>query len=173
MMTPRYLRTAGLIAATVLALDQATKVWARSALKVCAEPRPSVCDHVQLAGSLELVRIRNAGSVYGFAQGLWLWPFVAALALVVILWLPRWSGASFGMAVGAGLMMGGALGNLVDRIASGGVTDFIGWDLGPSAGFSANLADATLVVGTALTTLALYRGLFRVPPAGPRAPSLR
>ena len=157
------MRTAALVAAIVLAVDQATKAWARSELPACVRPRGTTCGHVPVAGLLELVRIRNAGSAYGFSQGLWVWPVLAAFSLVVIVWLPRVSGPSAGMAVGTGLLLAGALGNLVDRVVLGGVTDFIGFDLGGSAGFSANLADLALVVGTVLATAALARGLFGKP----------
>lgn len=127
-------------AAGVVAADQLTKALVRASFGV-GESVPVV------DGVLWLTRVQNAGAAFGVLTGQ-RWAFVA-IGLAVLAgvgwalvrahpahWLPR---------TGLALVAGGALGNLVDRVALGTVTDFI--DLGWFPVF--NLADVALDVGVA------------------------
>ena len=135
----------------VLLIDQASKAAARSTLTLC-EPSPvSACERFRVAGVLELVRVRNGGSALGFGQGMTLWLVMALLGLVVVAAYLRGRRDRL-LLVGAGLQLGGALGNLLDRVTVGGVTDFI--HTGPVV---LNLADLALLVGAALGTFTLAR----------------
>ncbi|MCX7750203.1 MAG: signal peptidase II, partial [Candidatus Bipolaricaulota bacterium] len=103
----------------VVALDQGTKAWAARALPL-GVPRPLVGDF------LRLTRVHNPGGAFGLFPGS-TEAFIAVSGVVVagllglLLW-GRWRGLP---AVGGALLLGGALGNLVDRLRWGYVLDFL------------------------------------------------
>lgn len=131
----------GAIAATVVVADQVTKAIARSSL--------ALNDSVPVIdGVLWLTRVHNTGAAFGILRGQqWLLIAVASLVLAVIAWtvvkVPLQSGL---VRAGLALVFGGAVGNLIDRVVLGGVTDF--FDLGWFPVF--NVADIALDVGVAL-----------------------
>ncbi|WP_053715520.1 signal peptidase II [Saccharothrix sp. NRRL B-16348] len=141
------------IAPLVLALDLVTKIIAVENLEG-REP-------IELFGGLlYLPLIRNTGAAFGLAEG---WTVILALiasgVVVFILWIARRL-RSVGWAVGLGLVLGGAMGNLVDRIfrgpgpLRGGVVDFISV-LDPWGNFFPvfNLADSAICVGGGVIVL--------------------
>ncbi len=128
-------RAAG-VAALVLGADQITKALVRATIE-----RGEV---VELVVGLGLVNARNRGIAFGLFSGAGPWlALIVGIAMLVLVaafathadtplaWLP------------GGLLLGGALGNLVDRIREGAVTDFI--DLPSWPAF--NLADSAITVG--------------------------
>lgn len=128
-------RAAG-VAALVLGADQITKALVRATIE-----RGEV---VELVVVLGLVNARNRGIAFGLFSGAGPWlALIVGIAMLVLVaafathadtplaWLP------------GGLLLGGALGNLVDRIREGAVTDFI--DLPSWPAF--NLADSAITVG--------------------------
>ena len=131
-------------AALVVALDQATKGILRGAL----EPG----EHRDLILGFELNRVTNSGIAFGAldgaADGIVLAVTAAALALIVG-WFTV-AGDRRGMWVGVGLLVGGALGNLIDRIRIDAVTDFIDPPLWPAF----NLADVAITAGVVVLALA-------------------
>ena len=142
-MTPSRL---GLAAALVtLVLDQATKLWLLFGLDLpLREP-------VRLAPFLDLIVVWNRGISYGLFQqnselGRWLLIVVSLVAaLGLALWIRRTSGRL--LAVALGLIIGGALGNVVDRFAYGAVFDFIHVHVGSFSWYVFNVADAAIVAG--------------------------
>ena len=140
------------IAAGVLLVGEATKSLARAALTLCTSSSES-CERIDLPGGLELVRVVNEGSGLGFRQGWWLWIVLAVAGLLLVLaYAHRGGRVVFPLALGAGLQLGGAAGNLLDRALFGGATDFIA-----VGAVVINLADVALFVGTALATIGLLR----------------
>nr|WP_243859372.1 signal peptidase II [Amycolatopsis arida] len=143
----------GLVALVVLALDVATKVLATATL----EGRAPV---EVLGGLVYLQLVRNPGAAFSMATGMtWLLTIVAMAVVVAIVWLARRL-RSTGWAIGLGLVLAGALGNLVDRIfrapgpLRGHVVDFVSvfapnGDVWPVF----NVADSAIVVGAALIVL--------------------
>ncbi|MEU4762978.1 signal peptidase II [Actinosynnema sp. NPDC023794] len=141
------------IAPLVLALDLVTKIIAVENL----EGREPI---ELLGGLLYLPLIRNTGAAFGLAEG---WTVILALiasgVVVFILWIARRL-RSVGWAIGLGLVLGGAMGNLVDRIfrgpgpLRGGVVDFISV-LDPWGNFFPvfNLADSAICVGGGVIVL--------------------
>jgi signal peptidase II len=133
------------VTALVVALDQASKAAVRNSI-VPGETR-SVLPGVQL------VNTRNHGVAFGFLPGrhlaVSLLVGVALLVLVVyfarhldkpLIWLPT------------GMLLGGAFGNIVDRLRAGSVTDFVKLPLGwPPF----NLADACITIGVLLLFLSI------------------
>jgi signal peptidase II len=148
------------VAAVVLALDQATKAWAVATL---GDGRV-----IDLVGSLRLRLAVNYGSAFSLADGRG--PLISLLALVVVGILLRTGRHAThpGMAVALGLVLGGAIGNLVDRAAregdgllGGGVVDFVDLQWWPVF----NLADSAIVVGAVLIFALQWRE------AGPERPA--
>ncbi len=132
----RLLILAVLAAAAVLAVDQATKALVRAGMERG--------DSDPILPGLKLVNVRNTGVAFGFlSDGGALVAAVTAVALAALLvffvlnrrrplaWLP------------VGLLLGGAVGNLIDRVAEGSVTDFIDLPLWPAF----NVADMAITFG--------------------------
>ncbi|MBI4289712.1 MAG: signal peptidase II [Chloroflexi bacterium] len=154
MNTKTLAARAGVLAALALAADQATKTYVRYAIALCPAPPLSACDRLDVVGPVGLVRVENAGSVFGYSQGLGVWVLVALLGLLLIpLYMRKLPRATRLAAVAAGLQAGGALGNLADRLVHGGVADFIDAGWGPVF----NLADVFIVAGMALAARLLLR----------------
>ncbi|MCC2335185.1 signal peptidase II [Cellulomonas wangsupingiae] len=150
----RLLRALVAITLSVLALDQLTKVWAVATL----EPRV----RTELLGDLfGLQLVRNPGAALSIATGLtWVLTLVAVVVVVVIVRVSRRIG-SWGWAVALGLLLGGAVGNLVDRMVRepgpfrGHVIDFLAYgDL-----FVGNVADIAIVVAAGLVVWLTARGI--------------
>lgn len=141
-----------IVALLVVAVDQATK-WA-------------IVEWVQLYGKvpmnsfMNLTHQQNAGAAFSFlagASGWQRWFFVVlatgvSTVIAVWLWRIRAEGPLVLMA-GLSLVLGGAIGNLIDRIRLGYVTDFIQVWFGNWAFPSFNVADAAISVGAALLVI--------------------
>jgi signal peptidase II len=143
------------IALLVLVLDQASKAWARSALT----PGHEV---TVIPGWLWFRLASNTGATLGLGSGHN--ELFAALALIIIvaiavLALRDAVGGALGIAA-LGAVAGGAVGNLVDRVRLGGVTDFIEVHLWPT---DFNPADAAIRLGVVLFLLALLLDWTRRP----------
>ncbi len=155
---PRRLALFSGTAAVALALDVITKVIAVELL----EGRDPVR---LLGGALYLVLYRNPGAAFSLATGLtWLLTLIAIVVVIAIIRLaPRLR--SPGWAVGLGLVLGGALGNLVDRLfrspapLRGHVVDFLSL-LAPDGSVWPvfNLADTAIVSGGILLVLLALLG---------------
>lgn len=145
-------------AALVLAADQITKAVAVATLEGSAPAR-------LLGGALYLDLHRNPGAAFSLATGFtWLFTLVAIGVVVVIIRLaPRLR--SVGWAVGLGLILGGAAGNLCDRLfrapgpLRGHVVDFVSV-FGPNAEYFPifNIADSGISVGGVLLVLLALLG---------------
>ena len=136
------------VAVVALALDQATKTWA---LERLAGREP-----LHVLGSLQLALAFNSGVAFSLGQGsgLVIVPVAVAVVLVVVYVARSLSGRLAATAVG--LVVGGAVGNLVDRLVrghDGAVVDFIDLQWWPVF----NLADAAIVVGGVLLALCSLR----------------
>jgi signal peptidase II len=138
-------------AAIVLLLDQALKLWLLFAFDLASR------GIVRLTPFLDLVLVWNRGISYGMfqqdgAMGQWVLLALTALAVVALLvWLTR--AESRVLVVSLGLIVGGAVGNAIDRLAYGAVADFALLHL-TTTSFSFkwyvfNLADAAIVAGVA------------------------
>jgi signal peptidase II len=148
-------RVVVLVAVAVLALgiDVLTKVLAVAKL----EGNPPVR---LVGGALYLVVIRNSGAAFSMATGLtWVLSLIALGVAVAIGWIaPRLR--SVGWAIGLGLVLAGALGNLIDRIfrapgpLRGHVVDFLSLFSNDGSGWAIfNIADSCICVGGALIVL--------------------
>ena len=147
------------IVATV-AIDQISKQWAEASL--------ALGDPVDLLPILTLYRIHNPGIAFSFLAGLGGLPLIvitlAVIAVVLWFWWTAEDGGRWAT-VGYALIIGGALGNLVDRVLHGHVVDFLLLHVGDRTLFVFNLADAALTAGPAIL-IVVYLLAGRKPPPG-------
>jgi len=144
------------LAALVLVADQLTKAWLTSFLAPGESVR--VVDDL-----LRLVHGQNAGGLFGLLQGQAL-PF-ALVSLVVVGLIVGYharSGRNPYLSVTLGLLLGGALGNLLDRLRLGYVVDFVDAGIGSVRWYTFNVADAAISLAILLLLAAsLFPSLAR------------
>lgn len=146
-MTQRgtLIRLAG-IAVVVLALDQATKI--------AVERELTRGESLSVLGPLDFTLTYNDGIAFGIASGAG--PLVilfALVALVALGWFVASAPPGWPTAVAGGLILGGALGNLVDRLTRGEVVDFVSLPAWPAF----NLADVSITVGVVALAVIVIR----------------
>lgn len=145
--------TAAITALVVVLADQVTKLAIVARFQRGEEI--DVLGHVLRVG-----HARNSGAVFGIMRGAGnyfaVFSFVAAAIVVVIMYLAR--KASPPVRIGLGLVLGGAVGNLIDRLRYGAVVDFI--DIGATDAIrwpSFNVADLAITIGVVMLILASLR----------------
>lgn len=125
------------LAAVVFAADQITKEVVRRSMEVG--------DSYDIAPTLHLRRVVNEGIAFGFFPGNA--TVVAALTILALVAVSvammRVVAGNTPAALGAGMLLGGAAGNLIDRVMHGGVTDFIDFTWFPAF----NVADIGITIG--------------------------
>jgi len=135
------------IAAIVIILDQLTKAWIHQNLAYGEVYRPELW----LSNYARLVHVKNTGAAFGIFQNLGLvftlLPFV--ISAVILYAFPKIPRQDWLIRFAMGLYLGGAIGNLIDRLTLGYVTDFI--SVGNFAIF--NIADASLSSAAAIFIL--------------------
>ena len=141
-----------LMAALVIAIDQLTKAWVRANLAV-GESREIIPG---LGEWVRLLYIENTGAAFGmFQAGGLIFTIVAILVSIAIVYYSfRMQGDSWALRVILGLQLGGALGNLIDLLTIGPVTDFISFFSIWNAPIF-NVADASITTGVVLMILAM------------------
>lgn len=155
LLTPS-LRFGLCVAAAIVALDQVTK-WL--VLAILMQPAPHV---IEVAPFFNFVLVWNTGISFGVLSGVTEWmPYaLSVVAFGIMIYLILWLGRAerWLVAGGLGLVIGGAVGNVVDRLRFGAVADFLdvhafGWHF-----WAFNVADAAISIGVALL---IIDGLFR------------
>ncbi|MHB8772015.1 MAG: signal peptidase II [Syntrophales bacterium] len=143
------------IAGAVVLLDQLTKAWIMAALRV--HEGFSVVD-----GLFNIVHVRNPGAAFGFLAGASpvfrsvFFIAVTAVALFVIAQYLRTARVEERSLVSAlALIVGGAVGNLVDRVRFGEVVDFLDVYIGAHHWPAFNVADSAISVGAVLLAMIL------------------
>jgi signal peptidase II len=141
------------VSVAVIAADQATKALMLAAL------RPG--EQLAVTGFFSLTLAFNPGAAFSFLAGAdgwqrWLFALIAVIASGVILWLLRRGGTAF-YCLGLALVLGGALGNLWDRLAIGTVVDFLLFHYAGWAYPAFNVADSAITVGAAVLILDSFR----------------
>ncbi len=124
------------VAALAVALDQITKALVRG------DVAPG--ERIDLVAGVEIVRVANRGIAFGLLDDFGAAVLViAAVAFAILLGLFLISAERPGLWLPVGLLAGGAVGNLIDRIREGAVTDFIDPPRWPAF----NLADVEITIG--------------------------
>ncbi len=135
------------VSAGVVALDQLSKQVVRDVL---ASGRS-----IRVTPFFDLVLILNPGAAFSFLSSAAGWQRelfigIALAASVLIVYLMRKHAADRVFCLGLGLILGGAIGNVIDRVLLGGVVDFLYFHLGEYYWPAFNLADSAITCGAAL-----------------------
>jgi len=148
-MTHPQIRLGLAVATVTCVLDQAVKLWLIFIFDLGSR------GPVRIAPAIDLVLTWNTGISYGLfpqdaANGRWLLVAITLLAIVLLaIWLARTEARLTALALG--LIIGGALGNAIDRLAYGAVADFVLLNITTASSrydwYVFNLADAAIVAG--------------------------
>ena len=136
----------------IIVADQASKWWIRT--------RFDLYDRIEIVPWLHITRLHNTGAAFSFlsdAGGWQRWMFIGlalAVTLFIMIWLRRLprTGQTL-LAIALSLIVGGALGNVIDRTMLGYVVDFISVHRGTWYFPAFNVADSAISVGAALLIL--------------------
>ena len=136
------------LAAVVIGLDQYTKALATAELQYRVP--------VEITAWFDLMLAHNTGAAFSFlaSAGGWQRWFLAGVAMVVSvvvgIWLTRLKHSERMLGIALGLVLGGGLGNLIDRVSLGYVVDFISWHYNDWYWPAFNIADSAICVGAVL-----------------------
>ena len=145
------------LALGVIVLDQATKAWIVQHFRIY--------ESVHLLPVLDFTLMFNRGAAFSFlddASGWQKWLFVAlalGVGAAIVVWLRRLRARSQGLlCCSLTLILGGAIGNVIDRLRLGHVVDFISAHWGSEHYFPAfNVADSAITIGAILLLLDAWR----------------
>ena len=143
------------IAAVIVAADLATKALVQASL--------APGERIPVVPFADLVLVFNTGAAFSFLAGAGGWQrgffiAVAIAAVVLIVWLLGRHGGERLFCAGLALILGGAIGNLWDRIRLGHVVDFVLLHAGGWHFPAFNVADSAITIGAALLILDSLRG---------------
>ena len=142
------------ISTIVIALDLVTKHLIQSAF-VFGE-------QLKITSFFDLVHYHNEGAAFGFLNNAggwqkWFFTAISITATIVITYLIKKNSAQKLFCLGLALVLGGALGNLYDRVTLGYVVDFLNFHLNIHAFPAFNVADSSISVGVALLLLDSFK----------------
>ncbi|MDH4276408.1 MAG: signal peptidase II [Gammaproteobacteria bacterium] len=149
------LRLGLVIAAVIMIADQITKVMATNSLMLY-QPLP-------VMPMFNLTLMHNTGAAFSFLSeaGGWQRWFFTALAIgvsgVIIYWLRKMPATERWQGIGLALIMGGALGNVIDRIRLGYVVDFIQVYYDTYYWPAFNVADSAITIGAGILLVMSFR----------------
>jgi signal peptidase II len=148
MSTP--FKSGSLLALVVIILDQASKWWILT--DVMDPPR-----RIPVTGFFDLVLVFNRGVSFGIFGGAPSWAtalliaFALLLSLALCIWMWRADNLILGSALG--LVVGGAIGNVIDRFLHGAVVDFLDIHVAGYHWPAFNVADSAITIGVAFLIL--------------------
>jgi signal peptidase II len=155
MRMPKPFKQGLLLAALVIVLDQLSKLWLMGWFGVTG-PQDRVAA-VPVTGFFDLVAVWNKGVSFSLfsnhdGSGAWILSLVALVITgFMLVWLWRAQGRL--LVLGLGLVIGGALGNVIDRVRFGAVFDFLSFYYQSYAWPAFNVADSGISVGVGLLLL--------------------
>ena len=145
-----------IVAALIVTFDQLSKLWIRAHL--------ALGESLPLTDRLSLTYVGNTGSAFGLLANRTVLLIIIGIAslLIVLLFLRYLSQVTTLSMVSIGLVWGGAVGNFIDRLRFGYVTDFVYFRLWGSFYWPAfNVADTAIVVGVVVLIYSFYKsGVF-------------
>ena len=147
------------VALIIVVLDQWSKRYMSELLDLC---RPGLCEIIEISPVFKLILLHNSGAAFSFLDdaGGWQRWFLVTVSTVVSaiigVWLFRIRSTEKLLAFALCLILGGAVGNLIDRVAAGFVVDFllVHWDEHYFPAF--NVADAAISVGAGCLILDMF-----------------
>ncbi|MPZ45104.1 MAG: lipoprotein signal peptidase [Betaproteobacteria bacterium] len=143
------------IAGCVILADQATKLAIEHALALGTS--------IYVWPVFDLVHVRNTGAAFSFLAGGsgWQREFFLLVGLAASIWivwmLARAARSQVMFCVALSLVLGGALGNVIDRVRLGAVVDFLHFHWGPHSFPAFNIADSAITCGAALLLFDAFR----------------
>ncbi|HSM56129.1 MAG TPA: signal peptidase II [Candidatus Sulfomarinibacteraceae bacterium] len=139
------------VAGAIIIVDHITKLFIEQWLPLNSTWAPIP----ELAGVFRITHVSNTGAAFGlFPGGSLIFTVIAIIVVgVIIVYNYQLSGSQRLLRLALGLQLGGATGNLVDRLRLGHVTDFL--DFGPWPVF--NVADASIVAGVVILGILMFR----------------
>ncbi len=149
-----------LLSAFVVVVDQLVKTAVSSELALCM---PGRCESIQILPVFQLTRLHNPGAAFSFladAGGWQRWFLVvisSSVSLVIMAWILRLrKEQGWVLAVALSLILGGAIGNLADRVMLGYVIDYVVVHYGDWYFPAFNVADSAVSVGAAFLVLDMF-----------------
>lgn len=139
----------------IVILDQITKTMATANLMMF--------DPVAIMPMLNFTLMHNEGAAFSFLSNAggwqrWFFTIIASVvSIVLIVWIKKLSPQEKGMAISLSLILGGAIGNLIDRVQFGYVVDFIDVYYNASHWPAFNIADAAISVGAVVMIIYSFR----------------
>ena len=150
------------LAAVVVVADQLTKAWLVSVLPVPGDRLSLVGDYARLVHS------QNSGALFGlFKDQALLFGLVSIGVVGLIVWYHGSSGRNTLLSLALGLLLGGALGNLIDRLRLGYVVDFVDIGIGGLRFYTFNVADMAISGAVLLLILSAFLPIHREPAGRP------
>lgn len=142
------------ISAVIVALDLYTKSLVQKAF--------SYGEHLTVTSFFDLVRYHNEGAAFSFLANAggwqkWFFTVITAVAVIVITYLLIKHYAEKLFCTGLALVLGGAIGNLYDRLTLGYVVDFLYFHIDELYWPAFNVADSAICVGVALLVLDSFK----------------
>jgi signal peptidase II len=160
-----------LVSLAVLLLDQ----WTKGIITRAFDVHQS---RTVVGGLFDLTYVRNSGAAFGlFAsvdssiKAIMLNSVAVLVFIVVSVYALRSSHKSIRLQVGFSLILGGAIGNLLDRVRFGYVVDFLDFSISGHHWPAFNVADSAICIGVGLLFLDMLRSEEERPPAAPAPPS--
>lgn len=138
------------MAAVAVILDQIVKAWVRSALPKTGDTAPFI------PGVLRLLHVENTGAAFSMGEGKGFFFVAIAVAIFILALLAVWKeelSVPFALALGA--VAGGGIGNMIDRLIQGSVTDFFATQFMDFPVF--NVADIFVTLGVICVLICLIR----------------
>jgi signal peptidase II len=150
-MRPSRLLLVASVAVVVFVIDRVTKAWVSENIPL-GTARPIVGDYVRI------VHAQNTGAAFGLLpERTTLLSVLSVVAVLAIVYYYRQIASNSALVSATlGMQLGGAFGNLLDRITQGYVVDFVDVGIGDVRFWAFNVADSSIVVGIILVTLALW-----------------
>jgi len=143
------------MALVVVLLDQLTKLWVLNSFETF--------EIVTVLPVFNLTLVFNEGAAFSFladAGGWQRYIFVsisAVMSIVFVIWLSRVKSHELWLATGLAFLLGGAVGNLIDRVWLGKVIDFLQWHWHDAYFPAFNLADAAITLGVILLLIDSFK----------------
>jgi signal peptidase II len=150
-MRPSRILLVASVAVVVFVIDRVTKAWVSENIPL-GTARPIVGDYVRI------VHAQNTGAAFGLLpERTTLLSVLSVIAVLAIVYYYRQIASNSALVSATlGMQLGGAFGNLLDRITQGYVVDFVDVGVGDVRFWAFNVADSSIVVGIILVTLALW-----------------
>ena len=141
------------LTAAVVILDQLTKAWVDASV--------ALYQRIEILPFLDITHMRNTGAAFSFlsrASGWQRWFFTAvalSVSIALVIWLRRLPPGQNRLAAGLALILGGALGNVIDRLRYGAVVDFLDFS-GIGFPWVFNVADSAITIGAVLIVIEAF-----------------